>query len=69
MKKPIIKIVNVETGEEIEREMNNEELAQYKIDQLASEQTKANNEAKAAARQAILDRLGITEEEARLLLG
>lgn len=26
-------------------------------------------EAKAAARQAILDRLGLTEEEARLLLG
>jgi len=69
MSRPIVKIVNVTTGEEIEREMNDGEYAQYESDKLASEQAKAEAEAKAAARQAILDRLGLTEEEARLLLG
>ncbi len=69
MSKPIIKIVDLETGTEIEREMNAEELAQYEIDQLADIQRKANIAAKAAAKAALLERLGITEEEAKLLLG
>ena len=33
MKKPMVKIHNVETGEVIEREMNAEELEQFEIDQ------------------------------------
>lgn len=69
MKKPIIKIVNASTGEEIEREMDDFEFAQYEADQNAEAQRQAEAEAKDAARQAILDRLGLTEEEARLLLG
>lgn len=69
MSRPITKIVNLETNEEIEREMTDIEFAQYEADKLASEQERAETEAKAAARQAILDRLGLTEEEARLLLG
>lgn len=65
---PIIKIVNAQTGEEIEREMNAEELDQYEADQES-----AKNEAKAKAeaeanRKALLEKLGITEEEAKLLL-
>jgi len=69
MTRPIIKIADVTTGQEIEREMNDAEFAQYEIDneEAISEQLKA--EAKAAARQVILDRLGLNEEEARLLLG
>lgn len=69
MSKLMVKIVNVETGEEIEREMNDVEYAQFQADQVDEAQRKAEAEAKAAARQAILDRLGLTEEEARLLLG
>ena len=69
MNRPIVKIVNVTTAEEIEREMNDEEYAQYEINKAAEIERKAQVEAKAAARQAILDRLGLTEEEARLLLG
>ena len=69
MSKPIIKIVNAETGEEIEREMTDAEFAQYEADQIAEAQRKANSEAKAAAKAALLERLGITEEEAKLLLG
>ena len=69
MNKPIIKIVNVETGEEIEREMTKEELVQQAKDIEAEEKRLANLQAQAAAKAALLERLGITEEEAKLLLG
>lgn len=62
-------IVNCETGEIVERELNEEELAQYEADKLAAELEASKEAAKTAARQAILDRLGLTEEEAKLLLG
>jgi len=62
-------IVNCETGEVTERELTDEELAQQAKDEAAEAKSRAEAEAKAAARQAILDRLGLTEEEARLLLG
>lgn len=65
---PMIKIVNAETGEEIEREMNADELAQREIDDLAF---KAELKAKAdlaISKAALLEKLGITEEEAKLLL-
>ncbi len=64
-----IKIHNTETGEVIEREMNSDELAQWETDQAkAAAETQAKAEA-AAARAALLSKLGITEEEAKLLLG
>ena len=69
MKKPIIKIVNIETGEEIEREMTDVEFDNYQLQQKASEEIEANELAKAAAKAALLEKLGITEEEAKLLLG
>jgi len=63
-----IKIHNIETGEEIEREMTNDELAQWEADQAAILE-KANNEAqKAADKAALLTKLGITDDEAKLLL-
>jgi hypothetical protein len=68
----MIRIVNLETGEVIERELNAEELAQQQIDtaaDLAARQAKeAEAEAKATQKAALLERLGITEDEARLLL-
>ena len=67
--KPQIKIVNVETGEEIIRDANEQELAQIEIDTANAATRKAEAEAKATQRQALLSRLGITEEEARILLG
>ena len=66
MTKPMIRIHNVSTDEIIDREMTDAEFAQYEADQ-AAEQAEAN--AKAAQRRAILEHLGITEEEARILLG
>lgn len=69
MTKPNIKIHNVETNEEIEREMTDEEFSAYQATELELANAKTETEAKIAARQAILNRLGLTEEEARLLLG
>jgi hypothetical protein len=63
-----IKIVNAETGEEIEREMNAEELAQQAKDQ-AEAKAQQDAEAKAANdKAALLAKLGITADEAKLLL-
>ena len=66
-------IVNVETGEEIVRELNAEEIAQQEIDEAnylaAKAILDAEAEAKEAARQVILDRLGLTADEIKLLLG
>ena len=69
MTKPIVKIVNCETGEELEREMTDLEYADYLVDQAAVQAENAAEAEKAAAKQALLDKLGITAEEAALLLG
>ena len=69
MSNPIIRIHNTETDEVIDREMNAAEFAQYEADQAANEARLAEIVARATQRQAILDRLGLTEDEARLLLG
>ena len=63
-----IKIHNAETGEVIERDMTAEELAQWETDNAEAAERQAEAEAKAAQKAALLDRLGITQEEAKLLL-
>jgi hypothetical protein len=68
MTKPQIKIINSQTGEEIIRDFNSEELTQFKNDELLTKTEKEAAKAKAAQRQEILDRLGLTSEEAALLL-
>jgi len=50
-------------------EFTAEEYEQYEIDKAETVVKKAEAEAKAAARQAILDRLGLTADEAAILLG
>jgi len=66
------KVTEATLLETIEREMTKEELAQRKIDIAEYERQelvlKAEAEAKATAKAALLDRLGITAEEAVLLL-
>jgi hypothetical protein len=65
-------IVNCETGEVTEVELTAEEVAQREADRIAYEAQKAEEEAKAAElkaqKAAVLERLGITEEEAKALL-
>lgn len=59
---------NVTTGEIIEREMNAEELKQLEADAKAEAAQKEDEAVKAAEKAALLAKLGITEDEAKLLL-
>jgi hypothetical protein len=63
MNKPQIQI-----GNEI-RDMNSEELAQHELDKAEAETQAEAQATKAAARQAVLDKLGLTANEAQALLG
>jgi hypothetical protein len=66
--KPQITVVNCTTGETIIRNATNDEIAQIKIDAETALIKKAESEAKALAKSALLAKLGITEDEAKLLL-
>ena len=65
---PTIKIHNCETNEVIEREMTAAEIAQKNKDEAFALAEKQAELAAIAKREALLSRLGITEEEAKLLL-
>lgn len=64
--------IDAATGTVVERDFTEEELAQRVADAeaaaLAELEAEADRQAKVAARAALLDRLGLTEEEAALLL-
>jgi hypothetical protein len=69
MTKPTVIIHNAETNEIETREMNAVEFKQWEEDQaLFAAQIVADAD-KEAARQALLARIGITSDEAALLLG
>ena len=65
-------IINCETGEVSEVELTKEEIAQREADAKAFAEEQAAKEAEAAALAArkaeILDKLGLTEEDAKALL-
>ena len=69
MTNPTIRIHNTETDEVIDREMNAEEFAAYEAQKARDEAVHAEIEAKAEAKAALLNKLGITADEAALLLG
>jgi len=64
-----IKIVDTETGEVTERQMTKDELDQSKKDAADALARVQAETAKAEAKVALLEKLGITEDEAKLLLG
>jgi hypothetical protein len=68
MSKPIVRIYT-EPNVFIDREMTDDEFAQYEIDQSNALAEKSAAEAKAAQRQAILDRIGLTADELQIILG
>jgi len=68
MSRPIKRIYDCLTNETIDREMTAAEFKQYEADQESEAIRKAEAEAKAQAKAALLERLGITEDEAKLLL-
>ena len=69
MSRPMIRVHNAETNEVIDREMNDAEYAVYQADQVAETARIAAEEAKAAEKTAILDRLGLTADELKTILG
>lgn len=68
MTKPQVKEHNSETGEEIIRDMTDAELTEYEAFQAAALQSVEDAKAAALAKEALLTKLGITEDEAKLLL-
>jgi hypothetical protein len=70
MTRPIIRIHNTEIDEVIDREMNDDEFAQYQASQAKFEADKLQAEAKAEAKataQAKLAALGLTVEDLQAL--
>ena len=63
------RIVNIETGEETWRDYTDAEIAEVDAAQAEALQNQAEAEVKEAARQAVLTKLGLTDEEAQALLG
>jgi acyl-CoA reductase-like NAD-dependent aldehyde dehydrogenase len=66
---PQVKIVNCTTGEEIVRDATDTERAQMELDAANYAAQKAQAEAKASARAEILDRIGLTADELKTILG
>jgi hypothetical protein len=64
----MIRIHNVETGEIVDREMTAAEIKAHEADAAALKALENAHKAKAADKAALLVRLGITAEEAALLL-
>jgi hypothetical protein len=67
--RPTVRIHNIETDEVIDREMNDDEFAQYEAEKAAQAIVKAEAEAKETAKSAILDRIGLTADELKTILG
>lgn len=68
MTKPTIKIHDCSTNEVIVREMNDEEYAQHQTDVATAEAKIAAKAEAEAEKAALLAKLGITADEAKLLL-
>ena len=69
MTRPMVRIHDLSTDEVIDREMNDAEFSQYQADQAADAEVKAESEAKASDKSALLARLGLTEDELKTILG
>ena len=68
MTKPTMTIHNAETGEIIEREMTTAEIAQWEADKAEAAAIAQAEATKATEKAALLAQLGITEDQAKLLL-
>ena len=68
MSNPTIRIHDIATGEVIDREMTDAEHEVYLAEKAAEAAEEAAKAAKAAEKAALLERLGITAQEAALLL-
>lgn len=65
----MIRIHNITTDEVIDREMDDAEFAKWEANKLENEIRAEIADKAAEARIAVLEKLGITEAEAKLILG
>jgi hypothetical protein len=68
-KRPMVRIHNTETDEVIDREMNDDEFAQYQAGQAAAAAAAAAKVKAETDKIALLARLGLTEDELKTILG
>ena len=68
MTRPMVRIHDLSDDSITDREMNDEEFAAYEAQQAANAAAEQAEADKATARAALLTKLGITAEEAQLLL-
>jgi len=64
-----VKEFNCETGEEIVRDATAEEIAQIELDVANAEARRAEADAKEISKAAILNRIGLTADELKMILG
>jgi len=69
MANPIIRIHDTATNIVTDREMTDAEFVQYQANKAETQAQTEAAEARSAARQAVLDKLGLTADEAAALLG
>jgi hypothetical protein len=68
-KKPMITIHNASTNEVIEREMTDDEFDNFELQKVIDKKAKTEAETKATQKAALLERLGLTEDELKTILG
>jgi hypothetical protein len=67
--RPMVRIHDLATNEIIDREMNDAEFAEYEASKAKAQVLQAEAEAKEIAKAAILERLGLTADELKTILG
>ncbi|CAB4223155.1 hypothetical protein UFOVP1665_13 [uncultured Caudovirales phage] len=65
----MVRIHDLSNNKVTDREMTDEEFAAYEADQISIKTAKSDLAAKEKARDLLLEKLGITADEAALLLG
>jgi hypothetical protein len=67
--RPMVRIHNIETDEVIDREMNDKEFEVFQAEQAANKIADAAKAKADADKAALLARLGLTEDELKIILG
>jgi len=67
--RPMVRIHDLQTGQVIDREMNDAEFAQMQTEQAIQEAAEAAKAKAEADKAALLARLGLTEDELKTILG
>lgn len=67
--RPMVRIHDLSTDEVIDRDMNDEEFAQYELEREAQIMASAAKAKAETDKAALLARLGLTEDELKTILG